>query len=89
MLPSFWASDSIRTPSVSEMSRLLWRTGGDFIDSFRVLDDAHIGPDGRRSFTFRIGYKCFAFALGPDMAYRLHREVVGRTLCETFGFDMR
>ena len=71
------------------MSRLLWRVGGDFIDSFRVLDDAHIGSDGRRSFTFRIGYKCFAFALGPDTAYRLHREVVGRTLCETFGFDMR
>ena len=89
MRPSFWASDSIRTPSVSEMSRLLWRVGGDFIDSFRVLDDAHIGPDGRRSFTFRIGYKCFAFALGPDTAYRLHREVIGRTLCETFGFDMR
>ena len=76
-------------PSVPEMCRLLWMVGGDFIDSFQVLDDAHVGPDGRRSFTFRIGYKCYAFALGPDMAYRLHSEVIGRTLCETFGFEMR
>lgn len=87
---SFWtSSDNSCIPSVSVMCLLLWRVGGDFIDSFQVMDDAHIGPDGRRSFTFRIEYKCYAFALGPDTAYRLHREVIGRTLCEAFGFDMR
>jgi hypothetical protein len=83
---SFWAESRV---DIKSLQKLLWRVGGaDFIEAFEVVDDAFV-RDGRKSYTVRLVYRAFAFAMGPETAFRLHRDYLGKIIEQEFGAELR
>ncbi len=87
---SFWKPGDGARPSFSEVRSSLWCLGGDLVSSLELVDDAfRRASDGARSMTVRIGYRCLRFPLGPEVAWKLHLEHLGRGLAEEFGVQIR
>jgi len=85
---SFWMEKG--EVSTDEVIELVWKYCGDFVVGLAVLDSGHRREaDGSVSMTLRLRYKCYRFAMSPDLAYQLHRQYLGGKLAADLGVAIR
>ena len=91
---SFWENmhkkDDEVTPSLvsdSEVARLVMTSLPGLVANWVWLDTYH--RDGRVSRTAEVTYTSLDFALGPRTAYNLHYNVLGKSLENVFGVELR
>ena len=80
---SFWVDSDLNFDLIFD---LLWRVGGDFINSVEILDSSYL-KGSKRSLTLRLSYRSFLFPI-EDVQF-LHREVVGAALVEECKVQLR